>query len=92
MPEDHDNNPWALAKKERSAAFMMKKRAAEAKSDPAAASASEKKKGKLSLVKSFQSALSTKMQISDIKIKDIINTAMKKLEANTELNKWMCWK
>ena len=70
---------------------MTKKRAAaaeaETEANPAAASASEKKKGKPSLAKSFQSAPTMKMQISNIEIKDIIDTAVKNLDANTELNK-----
>ena len=89
MPEDHNHDPWALANKGCSVAYMMKKRAAEAKAeaDPAAASASERKKSKLSLAKSFQSALTTMMQISNIEIKDIIDTAVENSDADTELNK-----
>ena len=86
MPEDHDHDAWALAKIGRSAAFLTKKRATKAEADPAAASASKKKKGKLSLVKSFSPALTTEMQISNIEIKDIINTTMKNLDVGKELN------
>ena len=86
MPEDHDHDAWALAKKAKSAAYLAKKRAASA--DPTTASATNKKKvaatGKLALAKSFQSALTTKMQCSDAEVKDIIDSAMKGCESDDD--------
>ena len=67
----------------RSIAYLAKKH----ESNRASTSASEQRKGKLSLVKSFSPALTTEMQISNIEIKDIINTTMKNLDVDTELNK-----
>ena len=87
MPEDHDHDAWALAKKARSAAYIAKKRASSA--DPTTATASAKKKvtvnGKLALSKSFKTALATKMQCSDAEVKDIVDSAMKACDADAEL-------
>ena len=85
MPKDHNHTAWAKAKKDRADAYTAKKKR-EAEAAPTSAEASQQKKGKLSLAKSFQSALTTKLQMSDFEVKDIIDSAMKHSDVDTELD------
>ena len=77
IPTDHDHDAWLKARKERSASYLKKKRAAQ--SDPEKEPETKKAagKGKLALAKSFKSALTSKLQISDPEIDNIIDSAMK---------------
>ena len=89
MPAPHDHAAWVKNKAEKQAAWKEKQksqRAAKRKGKPDDASKSNKKSSssgggeKLTLSKSFRAALTTKVQLSDAEIQDLVAYA----KANTD--------
>ena len=80
MPHPHNHDEWAAAKKAKQAAREAKnsdgapKR--KATEDEKGSAKRAVAKSNLKLSKSFQSALVSKLQISDAEIQDVINCAM----------------
>ena len=83
MPADHDHKKWEAEKKAKNDAWNAKKKAGKRKADgddKGAQPDPKKGGGKLALAKSFHSALTSKVQLSDAEAKDLIDKALAEVD------------